>query len=151
MYRQTTLAQDLRVVTNDMKERDSLSLGIWVGSGGRHEEDRVKGVAHFLEHIVFKGSKKFSCDEIKQKIEGIGGSLNAFTTEEQTCYYAKIPAKHLDKTFDVLADIVFYPSISSADVEKERGVIIEEIKMYRDLPQYYVLELLDQLMWTGQP
>ena len=107
MYRQTVLNQDLRVVSHDMKERDSLSLGIWVGSGGRHEEDRVKGIAHFLEHIAFKGSHKYTCDEIKENIEGIGGSLNAFTTEEQTCYYAKIPAKHLEKTFDVLADIVF--------------------------------------------
>ena len=151
MYRKTTLSHDLRVVTHDMKERESLSLGIWVGSGGRHEEDRVKGVAHFLEHIAFKGSRKYACDEIKEKIEGIGGSLNAFTTEEQTCYYAKIPAKHLEKTFDVLSDIVFFPLISSKDVEKERGVIIEEIKMYHDLPQYYVLELLDQLMWPNHP
>lgn len=134
-----------------MKERESLSLGIWVGSGGRHEDDRVKGIAHFLEHIAFKGSRKYTCDEIKENIEGIGGSLNAFTTEEQTCYYARIPAKHLEKTFDVLADIVFYPSISAKDVDKEKGVIIEEIKMYHDLPQYYVLEILDKLMWPDHP
>lgn len=150
-YKKTKLANHLRVVTHNMKERDSLALGLWIGSGGRHEEDRVKGIAHFLEHISFKGSQKYNCDEIKEKIEGIGGSLNAFTTEEQTCYYAKIPANHIAQTFDVLADMVFFPRIDAEDVEKERGVIIEEIKMYHDLPQYYVLELLDRLIWPDHP
>ncbi len=150
-YPKTTLSNGLRIVTHEMQGRDSIALGFWVGAGGRYEDDRLKGAAHFLEHILFKGSQKYSCDAIKEKIEGIGGTLNAFTSEEQTCYYAKIPYKHLATTFDVLADMVFHPLIAEADVKKESGLIIEEIKMYHDLPQYFVIELLDKLMWPDHP
>lgn len=151
MYKKSVLKNDLRVVTHDMKERDSIAVGIWVGVGGRYESDRIKGAAHFLEHIVFKGSKKFSCEEIKEKIEGVGGALNAFTSEEQTCFYAKIPAKHLVQTFDVLSDMVFFPKINPKDVTKEKTVIVEEIKMYHDLPQFLVQDHLDALLWPEHP
>lgn len=151
MYRKTVLTNGFKIVTNQMKERDSVSIGFWIGSGGRYEDDRIKGSAHFLEHILFKGSKKFSCNEIKEQIEGVGGSLNAFTAEEATCYYAKIPAKQVNRTFDVLSDIVFYPLIAKKDVDRERTVILEEIKMYQDLPQCLVLEHLDELMWPDHP
>ncbi len=151
MYRKDVLPNNLRVVTHDVKDRDSIAIGFWVGVGGRYEEDRIKGAAHFLEHIVFKGSKKFSCEAIKEKIEGVGGALNAFTSEEQTCFYAKIPSKHLEQTFDVLADMVFFPKINPKDVKKESTVIVEEIKMYHDMPQYFVLELLDELLWPNHP
>ncbi len=151
MYEKTVLDHGLRVVTHDMRERESVALGFWVGAGGRYEEDRIKGAAHFLEHMAFKGSAKYSCDAVKMLIEGVGGSVNAFTSEEQTCYYAKFPAQHTDRIFDVLSDIVFHPLLKSKDVKKESTVIVEEIKMYHDLPQYYVYELLDQLMWPNHP
>jgi len=151
MYKKETLRNGLRVITHDIKDRDSISLGFWVGVGGRYEDDRLKGAAHFLEHIAFKGSQKYSCEEIKMLIEGVGGTLNAFTSEEQTCFYAKIPSKHLNQTFDVLADMVVHPKIATKDVNKEKTVIVEEIKMYHDLPQYFVLELLDGLLWPGHP
>jgi len=151
MYKKETLPNGLRIVTHDMPDRDSIAIGFWIGAGGRYEEDRVKGVAHFLEHIVFKGSRKYKCQEIKELIEGVGGAINAFTSEEQTCYYAKIPAKHLEQTFDILADIVFAPTIAPRDVVKEQTVIIEEIKMYHDLSQYYVVELLDEMIWPNHP
>ncbi|MDP8211975.1 MAG: pitrilysin family protein [Candidatus Zapsychrus exili] len=138
-------------MTNNIKQRDSIALGFWIGAGGRYEEDSQKGIAHFLEHIVFKGSQKYSCSQIKELIEGVGGTLNAFTSEEQTCFYAKIPSKHIDSTFDVLSDMTFYPRIKPTDIEKEKGVIVEEIKMYRDLPQYFVMELLDGLLWPDHP
>ncbi len=150
-YQRTVLDNGLRIVTHAMKNRDSAALGFLVSTGGRYEEDHLKGAAHFLEHILFKGSQKYSCEEIKESIEGIGGTLNAFTAEEVTCYYAKIPAKHLRMTFDVLSDMVFRPIISPEDVQKESAVIIEEIKMYHDLPQYRVMELLDALMWPDHP
>ena len=134
-----------------MKDRDSVSLGIWFNVGGRYEEKANKGAAHFLEHIVFKGSRHYSCEKIKQTVEGVGGSLNAFTAEEQTCFYAKTPSKHLRSAFDVLADMVFFPRIQARDVAKEKTVIIEEIKMYRDLPQYHVMEQLDGMVWPGHP
>lgn len=151
MYKLTRIQNGVRVVTNEIKDKESVSIGFWIGVGGRYENDDLKGAAHFLEHIVFKGSKKYSCEAIKENVEGIGGSLNAFTSEEQTCYYAKIPAKHLSTTFDVLGDMVLSPKIDAKDVAKERTVIIEEIKMYHDLPQYYVLDLLDSLLWPGHP
>ena len=151
MYQRTALNNGIRVVTNEMKERESLALGIWVAVGGRYEDDKNKGAAHFLEHIVFKGTKSYACQEIKEKIEGVGGSLNAFTSEEYTCYFAKIPSKHLETTFDILAEMVLVPLITKKDVDKERTVILEEIKMYRDLPQYLVGELLDELVWPNIP
>jgi len=151
MYRKSVLKNGLRVVTHEMTDRDSVSVGIWCGTGGRFESDAIKGAAHFLEHIVFKGTRKYSCNEIKMQIEGVGGSLNAFTSEEQTCYLAKVPAAQINKTFDILADMVFCPGIQHEDVEKERGVILEEIKMYYDLPQYFVVEELERLMWPDHP
>jgi predicted Zn-dependent peptidase len=141
----------MRVATHRLKGRDSIAIGVLVGVGGRYESDQNKGAAHFLEHIVFKGSKKYNCNQIKELIEGVGGALNAYTTEEQTCYFAKIPSAHLNRTFDILTDMAFYPRIPVKEVEKERTVILEEIKMYRDLPQYYVLDLLDELIWPNHP
>ena len=151
MRRITQLPNKIRVVTQEYKDRDSVSIGVWVAAGGRYEGKDNKGVAHFLEHMAFKGSAKYSCDETKQLIEGVGGNLNAFTAEEETCYYAKVPADHLKKTFDVLADISFFPKIIPKDLEKERTVILEEIKMYHDLPQYHVGELLEELLWPDHP
>jgi len=151
MRRFTQLPNNIRIVTQQLKGRDSTSLGVWFSTGGRYENSANKGVAHFLEHMAFKGSRNYSCEQIKQAIEGVGGSLNAFTSEEETCYYAKVPAHHLDKTFDVLADISFFPALDPKDLEKERTVILEEIKMYHDLPQYYVGELLEELLWPKHP
>jgi predicted Zn-dependent peptidase len=147
----TQLPNKIRVVTQELKDRDSVSVGVWVAAGGRYENKANKGAAHFLEHMAFKGSAQYSCDQIKQLIEGVGGNINAFTTEEETCYYAKVPVKHLKQTFDVLADITFFQNINADDLDKERTVILEEIKMYRDQPQSYVVELLEELLWPGHP
>ncbi|NTV28953.1 MAG: insulinase family protein [Candidatus Omnitrophica bacterium] len=151
MYNKATLSNNLRVISNELRDRESVAVGVWVGVGGRFEDDATKGAAHFLEHILFRGSLKYSCTEIKGFIEGVGGNLNAFTGEEQTCYYAKVPAKHFELTLDILCDMVFFPLIQKNDLERERGIILEEIKMYNDLPQYYVLELLDGLVWPEHP
>ena len=123
MRRVTTLDNKIRIVTQILKDRDSASIGIWFGVGGRYENSHNKGIAHFMEHMAFKGSHHYSCEEVKQLVEGVGGNLNAFTGEEETCYFAKVPRKHLDRTFDVLADISFFPKIDSKDLEKERTVI----------------------------
>lgn len=151
MYKKTVLPNGLRIITHDMKQRDSIAVGLWIAAGGRYEPEAIKGAAHFLEHIIFKGSRKYSCEQIKELIEGVGGTLNAFTSEEQTCFYAKIPTRHFHQTFDVLTDMVFHPLIPAKEMVKEKGVILEEIKMYRDLPQYFVLELLDALLWPSHP
>ncbi|NLE64806.1 MAG: insulinase family protein, partial [Elusimicrobia bacterium] len=151
MYQKTVLPNKLRVISNHLKDRESAAIGIWVGVGGRFECDGIRGAAHFLEHLLFRGSLRYSCNEIKGTIEGVGGSVNAFTGEEQTCYFAKVPAKHFETTLDILSDMVFFPLLQKNDMERERTIILEEIKMYRDRPQYYVLELLDGLVWPDHP
>lgn len=151
MYGKSTLENGLRLVTHKMPQRNSAALGIWIGVGGRYEDKPLKGIAHLLEHLSFKGSQKYSGSRIKESIEGLGGSLNAFTSEEFTCYLTRIIAKHLPLALDILADMVLAPLLAEKDLSKEKSVILEEIKMYRDLPQAYVNELLDELLWPNHP
>jgi len=151
MYKKIVLENGLKIISLNMPQRQSVGLGVWVAVGGRYENLQNKGIAHFLEHLAFKGTKKYSCREIKESLEGVGGSLNGFTAEEFTCYLAKVPAKYLNLGLDILMDMVFNPLLKEEDVEKERAVIIEEIKMYKDLPQHYVQELLNLLLWPDQP
>ncbi|MDD5505178.1 MAG: pitrilysin family protein [Candidatus Omnitrophica bacterium] len=150
MYRKSKLDNGLRVITKRLSGVGSLSLGIWINIGGRYETEAHKGISHYLEHLLFKGSKKYSCRLIKESIEGIGGALNGFTSEELTCYLVKIPSRYLVKALDILSDMVVAPLLKEADIKKERTVILEELKMYRDLPQSYVYELLDELLWPDQ-
>lgn len=151
MYKKIKLNNGLRIILYRMPNMRSVALGIWIKIGGRYETIQNKGISHFLEHLVFKGSKKYSCRKIKESIEGVGGSLNGFTSEELTCYLIKIPARYCRLALDVLADMVINPTLPKEEIEKERQVILEEIKMYKDQPQTYVHELLDELLWPGQP
>jgi predicted Zn-dependent peptidase len=150
-YKKATIDNGLRIIAHQMPDRLSLALGIWINVGGRFESDKFKGISHFLEHLIFKGTKKYSCRKLKESIEGVGGALNGFTTEELTCYLVKIPARHLELALDVLSDMVMHPSLPAQEVERERTVILEEIKMYKDQPASYVYELLDELLWPNQP
>ena len=124
-------------------------MGIWISVGGRYENKDNKGISHFLEHILFKGSNRYNIKEIKELIEGKGGSLNAFTADEVTCYLCKVRPQNLSLSLDILSDMVLNPTIPTHEVEKERLVILEEIKMYKDLPQHHVHELLDALLWPN--
>jgi predicted Zn-dependent peptidase len=150
MYKRQKLDNGLRIVTKSLSNVQSVSLGIWINIGSRYEALAQKGISHFLEHMLFKGSKKYSCRLIKESIEGVGGSLNGFTSEEHTCYLVKIPQSFLSKALDILSDMVINPCLVPADIKKERTVVLEELKMYRDLPQNYVYELLDELLWPQQ-
>ena len=151
MYKKTVLDNGLRIVSHKMSDRQSLSLGIWITVGGRYEPAETKGISHFLEHLLFKGTKKYSCRKIKESIEGVGGALNGFTSEELTCYLVKIPSRYLELALGILSDMVLNPTLPDAEVEKEKQVILEELKMYKDQPQSYVYELLDELLWPAQP
>ncbi|MBM3243266.1 MAG: insulinase family protein [Candidatus Omnitrophica bacterium] len=151
VYQKNVLKNGLKVVMHHMPKRQSLSVGIFIKVGGRYENMVNKGTAHFLEHLLFKGSKNYSCRMIKESIEGVGGSLNGFTSEELTCYLVKIPSIYSARALNILSDMVIRPTLSEVEIKKERGVILEEIKMYRDLPQSYVYELLDELLWPRQP
>lgn len=151
MYKKTLLDNGLKIIACPMNQRQSLALGIWINIGGRYESQENKGMSHFLEHLLFKGSKDYSCRQIKESIEGVGGYLNAFTSEELTCYLVKIPARHMKLALDILSDMVLRPQLSAVEMKKERTVILEEIKMYKDQPHSYVYELLDELLWPKQP
>ncbi|MFC1631973.1 M16 family metallopeptidase [Candidatus Omnitrophota bacterium] len=151
MYNKTKLPNGLTVASYEMPSRVSAALGIWVRVGSRYESKPLNGVSHFLEHLLFKGTAKRNCEQIKQAIEGIGGSLNGFTSEELTCYLAKVPSRHLGSALEVLADMVLNARLDTKDIELERKVILEEIRMYKDLPGHYVLDLLAGLLWPSQP
>ena len=150
-YPIVTLPNGIRVVAAPQKERQSVSLGIWVGVGGRDEQVRTAGISHFLEHIVFKGTHTRTANQIKESVEGVGGSLNAFTSEEYTCFLAKASYKHFESVFDVLSDMVLNASIKEEDVKKERTVIMEEIKMTQDQPSHLVDENLTEILWPEHP
>ncbi len=151
MHKTTELANGLRIVTHRMPQMKSAACGIWIGTGSRYEPKKNSGISHFLEHLLFKGTKTRSAEEIKRSIEGRGGGLNGFTSEEVTCFLAKVLKRDLGLTLDVLSDMVLNPLLRKDDVERERTVILEEIKMYLDLPMHLVHELLNQLLWPDQP
>lgn len=151
MYKKTCFKNGLTIITHYMPNRVSVALGVWIKAGARYEEKEISGISHFLEHLLFKGTKNRSCEQIKQAIEGVGGSLNGFTSEEVTCYLAKVPAKHTGIAADVLVDMTLNAELKSADIETERKVILEEIRMYQDLPGHLVMEVLIKLLWPEQP
>jgi predicted Zn-dependent peptidase len=129
----------------------SVAVGLWVGVGGRYEVAEISGVAHFIEHLLFKGTRRRSAREISESVEGIGGYINAFTTEEVTCFHARAHHRRFPDLLDVLCDMFIESLFSPADISRERGVIKEEIAMYRDQPQQLVHELLHEALWPNQP
>lgn len=151
MYHKFTLPNGLRIMVLDMPYMESVALGVWIRTGGRYENKNNAGISHYLEHMVFKGTKTKTTRDIKESIEGIGGTLNGFTDEETTCYLVKVPKKFLDLGLDVLSDMVVNPRFDKNDLNKERGVIYEEIKMYKDRPDHQVNQILCELMWPDHP
>src|SRR6478752_3883709 len=133
-YRLTRLPNGVRIASHEMPHMRSVTTGIWVGVGGRHETLAECGMSHFIEHLLFKGTARRSARKITESVEGLGGYLNAFTTEDHTCYYAKAGATHLPELCDVLGDMYLESQFSPTEIEREREVIREEILMYRDHP-----------------
>ena len=129
----------------------SVSVGLWLAVGGRHESAAENGVSHFIEHMLFKGTRRRSARQISEAVEGIGGYLNAFTSEEHTCYYARAPKGEFALLMDVLGDMLVNSRFSRAEIEKERAVIREEIAMYLDQPAQHVQELLNAALWPDHP
>jgi predicted Zn-dependent peptidase len=145
----STLPNGLRVASYTMPASQTVAVGIWCGVGSRHESAHLSGVSHFLEHLLFKGTRKRTAQQISEEVEGIGGDLNAFTSEERTCYYAAASAEHFPRVTAVLADMYQNSLLHAGEMERERGVIIEEIEMVRDEPAQYVDELLNEETWKG--
>jgi predicted Zn-dependent peptidase len=141
------LPNGLVVITETMPHVRSVSVGIWVRSGSRREVPAENGLAHFLEHMVFKGTERRSAEHIAREMDSVGGMLDAFTSKEQTCFNAKILDEHLPIAFDVLADLVLRPKLDSDDVRKERQVVLEEIKMDLDNPEYLLHDIFTRGFW----
>jgi predicted Zn-dependent peptidase len=146
-YITTVLTNGVRIATHSMPHMKSVSVGLWVGVGGRHETKGLCGISHFMEHLLFKGTKKRSSKEITEAVEGVGGFINAFTTEDHTCFYAKAAARHLTVLGDVLCDMYLNSTLAESEIDREREVIKEEILMYRDQPSQFSEELLTEAMW----
>jgi predicted Zn-dependent peptidase len=145
----TTLPGGLRIATCEMPHAATVSVGIWAGVGGRHEPTRLNGISHFIEHMLFKGTSRRSARRIMEEVEGVGGDLNAYTTEEKTCYYAVAASEFFPRLCSVLCDLYVDPRFAPHDIERERGVIGEEILMYQDEPASHVQEILNQNHWPG--
>lgn len=141
-----------RLVTAPMRDRASASLVLMFAVGSRYESDRVGGASHFIEHLFFKGTaRRPTAKEIAEAIEGVGGVINASTDKEVTTYWTRVPAQHLGLAVEVLFDIVTNSKLTADDIDRERMVILEELKMYQDLPQDYVHSLFEEVMWPGHP
>src|SRR3984893_11734976 len=123
------LSNGLVIVTEKMPHVRSISVGIWLGTGSRGETPERNGIAHFIEHMVFKGTEKRSAEEIAQSVDSVGGMLDAFTAKEMTCFSAKVMDEHLPVAFEVLTDLVLCPRFDNGDIAKEKQVVLEEIKM----------------------
>jgi predicted Zn-dependent peptidase len=147
----TTLANGVRVITEAMPHVRSVSVGIWVGTGSRRETPEQNGISHFIEHMLFKGTTKRSAEDIARSVDSIGGNLDAFTAKELVCFNTKVLDEHLALAFDVLADLVLHPVFRGEDIEKEQGVILEEIKMEADSPDYLVHEIFSSNFWKDHP
>jgi predicted Zn-dependent peptidase len=141
----------LRLVTEAMPQVRSVTIGVWLMRGSRHETDARSGIAHFVEHMLFKGTHLRSAEDIAQAIDSIGGQLDAFTAKEYACYYIKVLDEHLPLAVELLSDIVLHPRFADEEIEREKKVILEEIKMVEDTPDDLVHELFTQHFWEGHP
>ncbi|AEV68038.1 M16 family metallopeptidase [Acetivibrio clariflavus] len=149
MINRITLENGVRIICEKIPHVRSVSVGIWVGAGSRNEKKEINGISHFIEHMLFKGTKKRSAKEIAESIDSIGGQINAFTGKECTCYYTKTLDTHIDIAIDVLADMFFNSVFSAKDIDIERKVVLEEISMYEDSPEDLVHDYLSETVWEN--
>jgi predicted Zn-dependent peptidase len=146
-----TLPSGLRLTTEAMPHVRSVSVGVWLKRGSRHESDAESGVAHFVEHMLFKGTFTRTAQQIAQTIDSIGGQLDAFTSKEYAGYYIKVLDEHLPLAIDLLSDMVMHPALAPADIAREQSVILEEIKMVEDAPDDLVHEVFAEQFWARHP
>src|SRR3982751_4755323 len=145
------LPNGLTVITEEMEHIRSVSIGIWIKTGSRDESAESTGISHFIEHMVFKGTKNRSAEAIARQVDSIGGNMDAFTAKECVCFNVKLLDEHLPIAMDVLSDLVLNPVFDVTDISRERGVILEEIKMDEDNPDYLVHEIFTQNFWKDHP
>jgi predicted Zn-dependent peptidase len=145
------LSNGIRVVLENMPTSRSVSFGIWVKTGSRNEDGPLNGISHFIEHMMFKGTERYSAKDIADVFDGIGGNVNAFTSKEYTCYYAKVLDEHVPIAVDVLADMFFRSKLAEDELAKEKNVIIEEISMYEDTPDDIVHDMIAKATYGAHP
>jgi len=149
--RRTVLPNGLIVLTERMEHLRSVAMGVWVKSGSRYEAAEINGISHFVEHMLFKGTRSRSAQHIAREMDAIGGNLDAFTGKETICFSVKALSNHVPIALDVLSDLVLNPTFADTDIERERGVILEEIKIDEDNPDVLVHEIFTQNFWKDQP
>ncbi|SCY12152.1 M16 family metallopeptidase [Alkaliphilus peptidifermentans] len=147
MYKKYTLDNGLRIVSEHIPYVKSISIGVWVETGSKNEDNSNNGVSHFIEHMLFKGTATRTAMDIADIVDGVGGQINAFTGKECTCYYIKVLDSHYDLAIDLLSDMLFNSKLDPIDIDKERSVIMEEISMYEDSPEDLVHDLLSQTVF----
>jgi predicted Zn-dependent peptidase len=145
----TSLPNGIRVITETVPHVRSVSIGVWIGTGARRETVKTNGISHFIEHMLFKGTTNRSAEEIAREADSTGGNLDAYTAKELVSYNIKVLDEHLPIAFDILADLVLHPKFDEADIEKEKGVILEELKMEVDNPEYLVHETFFSKFWKN--
>lgn len=150
-YQKTVLPNGIRIVTEEIPYVRSVSVGVWIDTGSRDEDERNNGITHFIEHMVFKGTERFSNQQIARSLESVGGYLNAFTTKEHTCFYARILDEYLNRAIDVISDLIQHPRIESKEVEKEKLVVLEELKNIEDDPDDIIHDYLDHNVYFKHP
>lgn len=150
-YKKLVLPNGLRIVFEEIPYVQSVSVGVWIAAGARHEQPDINGMSHFIEHMVFKGTAKRSARAIAEEIDNVGGHLNAFTGKECTCYYIKVLNKQMELAFDILSDMLFCSKFSKRDINKEKNVIYEEINMYEDSPEELIHDIHASKVFRGHP
>ncbi|WP_347490876.1 M16 family metallopeptidase [Desulfoscipio sp. XC116] len=151
MIQVAELANGIKVLTENIPHVRSVAIGVWVDIGSRDESNELAGISHFIEHLMFKGTEKRTAKDIAEALDAVGGQLNAFTTKEYTCYYARVLDEHFPLGIDLLGDMLLNSSFNPADIERERNVILEEIKMYEDAPDELVHDVFAGTIWRGHP
>ncbi|MDD5639460.1 MAG: pitrilysin family protein [Candidatus Pacebacteria bacterium] len=152
MYKKTTLKNGLRIITVKQKETQAAAVFVLVKTGSKYESKNISGISHFLEHMFFKGTKKMkNLQEVAEKLDRIGGNYNAFTSEECTGYYAKVDSSHFDIALEWVADIFLNSKVPASEMEKERGVIIEELNMYKENPIMHINQIWKEVLYGNQP
>ena len=151
MYIHRILQNGIGVYAENIPHAESVSIGVWVANGSRHERAEENGISHFIEHMVFKGTSSRTAKDIALQMDSVGGHLNAFTTKECTCFYAKTLAEHASVSMDILSDMVFEPELSEENMDLERRVVLEEIAMYEDSPEDVVYDLFGEAVWGKTP
>lgn len=150
-YQKTVLNNGIRIVTETIPYVRSVSCGVWIDVGSRDETEELNGISHFIEHMVFKGTEKYSSLQIARSLESVGGYLNAFTTKEHTCFYARTLDVYLNKAIDVLSEIVQYPEFDPKEIEKEKTVVLEELKNIEDDPDDIIHDYLERSVYQKHP